>query len=356
MEYGKAKIIVITICVVILGWSVIYWERGRVENRNVTGSSVQQVRAKTKLPTVQEDKVLDKKPTSIEAEKAIKGTTQEKNLRYLQEEMVEDLSIRAIKLLEFPPPNIEIEIADIKIGPTSIKGVYKFQKDEKFQVNSYILASDSKDSEAKEWFDLGTFSHEVKDVNTDTKVATIIQKQTSSGKTSLQPQSKLTISSSKTLYYPNGKIISLDVIEIDGGSKGFRSTIKKESATLASLTFPDHEISKGQSWQIEDEENKANKVIFKFENYCTINGIECMKIVVDSTVISKIDYRDGWDNQNYQIQYNARTTGAYYFDYERGITKLSDLVSEVKIKSELPQGDNTENSANFFRKVTYIKD
>ena len=355
MKYGKAKIIGITICVVILGWSVVYWGQEKVKYHKVTAGCMQQVRAETKLPDLQEDETIYNKPTLVEAEKSIKHTSQEENMGQLQEEMVEGLSLRAIKLLEFPPPDIGMEIADTKTGPASIKGVYKFQKDEKFQVSSYLIASDSKNAEPKEWLDLGTFSYEIKDVNADTKASTIIQKQLRSGKISVQPESGLTISSSKVLCYPNGRVISADAIEIDGGSKGFCSTIKKESSTSSNLIFPDHEIRQGQSWQVEDEKNKANKITFKFERYCTVNGIECMKIVVDSTVTSKVDYKDGWDDQNYKIQCNTHTTGAYYFDYERGITQLSDLTSEMKIESGLPQNNNTENLAKFFRKVTYVK-
>lgn len=355
MKYGKAKITGITICVFILGWGVVYWEQGKAKNPKATAGCMQRVRAETKLPGVQEDKTMDNKPTLVAAENAIKSTRQEENTGQLQEEMVESLSLRAIKLLEFPPPDIKMEIADTKTGPASIKGVYKFQKDEKFQVSSYLIASDSKNAEPKEWLDLGTFSYEIKDVNADTKASTIIQKQLRSGKISVQPESGLTISSSKVLCYPNGRVVSADAIEIDGGSKGFCSTIKKESSTSSNLIFPDHEIRQGQSWQIEDEKNKANKITFKFESYCTVNGIECMKIVVDSTVTSKVDYKDGWDDHNYKIQCNTHTTGAYYFDYERGITQLSDLTSEMKIESGLPQNNNTENLAKFFRKVTYVK-
>ncbi len=343
------------ICVVILGWGVVYFGRGKVKNHKITSGCMQPIRAERKLPEDQEDKALDDKLILVEVKKITKHINQEENMGQLQEELIEGLSLRAIKLLEFPPPDIKMEIADIKTGPTSIRGIYKFQKDEKLQISSYLIASDLKNAEPKEWLDLGTFSHETKDVDADTKISTIVQKQISDGKTSLQPEGRLTISSSKVLCYPNGKIISADAIEIDGGGKGFCSTIKKESSTSSNLIFPDHEIKQGQSWQVEDEKNKANKITFKFEGYCTVNGIECMKIAVDSTVTSSVDYKDGWDKQNYQIQCNTHTTGVYYFDYKKGITQLSDLTSEVKIETGLPQNNNTENLAKFFRKVTYVE-
>ena len=355
MRSSRTKITGFIICVVILSWGIVYFGQGKVKNHKVTSGCMQMVRAERKLPEYQENKALDDKPTLVEVKKTTKNTRQKENMGQLQEEMVEGLSLRAIKLLEFPPPDIKMEIADIKTGPASIKGVYKFQKDGKLQVSSYLITSDSKNASPKDWLDLGTFSHETKDVNTDTKVSTIIQKQISDGRTSLKPESGLTISSCKVLCYPNGKIVSADAIEIDGGGKGFCSTIKKKSSTSSNLIFPDHEIRQGQSWQVEDEKNKANKITFKFEGYCTVNGIECMKIVVDSTVTSTVDYKDGWDKQNYKIQCNTHTTGIHYFDYKRGITQLSDLTSEVKIENGLSQNNNAKNSAKFFRKVTYVE-
>ena len=80
-----------------------------------------------------------------------------------------------------------------------------------------------------------------------------------------------------------------------------------------------------------------------------------MKIAVDSTATSTVDYKGGWDKQNHKIQCNTHTIGIHYFDYKRGITQLSDLTSEVEIENGLPQNNNKENLAKFFRKVAYVK-
>jgi len=342
------------IFVAILCWGVLYFWQRKVERHKRPISCIKPAIAKMRSSKEQEGEALGDKPILVEAEKTTKGSKQEGNLGQLQEETVEGLSLRALKLLDFRPPDIKMEIADIKTGPASIKGVYKFKKGEKLQVSSYIIASNSRNSEPKDWLDLGTFSYEVKDTNADTEISTIIQKQIRSGKTSLKPDEKLTISSDKLLCHPNGKIVYTEAIEINGGSKGFSSTVKRPS-TSSNLIFPDHEIKQGQSWQVKDESNKANKINFKFEGYCTVNGTECMKIAVDSTITSIVDYEDNWDERNYQIQCNTHTTGIHYFDHTRGITLLSDLTCEVKIENGLPQNNNTKNLAEFFRKVTYVE-
>jgi len=248
---------------------------------------------------------------------------------------------KALVLLEYPPPNDDIQVTDT-VGPAVAAPRYEFQTGDHYRIRSYqILTGPGIEKDLPDWMDQGVLDVEVQKVDPNTQAATLSYRSTSPmkgvvgvgalsdmvGKTALQEY--------QVVLYPDGRAELPESLELGGDTP---VKINMGSKGVAGSRFPeDKELAIGDTWKLQSEQgtdiNQTTQ--FTFEGYSLVGDVKCMRIKEVSSGIRSLTV--GAANFKAPIRLKVETQGYHYFDMSRGLRFRADLVMEVQSESDDPQ-------------------